>query len=482
MNTSLDQWFNEPSKTEKNHLNKQCISNIEAFEIVKNEILWDFTDAKTQYLSHKIHSYPARFIPQIPKTFIKLFTKKGDTVLDPFMGGGTTLVEALLNKRNGIGIDFNPLAHLIANLKTDLLDSFNFENIKYNIETQEVSMNEINQLKDKLPKRKEKEYFHDDLLKRIVQIRKSSKLFSNPIICRLLDVSLSSAIFSLIDQNGRKKEIVKWSADRFYKLFLKNIRLFAKELIHLKNKVGNDKSKIEVIKGDSRKLNYIENKSVDLIVTSPPYVNALDYYRIHQYNMAVLDLDIKLFKDNEIGGHSHFINNRFRLLSEYLGDMGRTIIEMNRVLKRNKICVIVVGNSSLEYELIESHKFFSQLGEKMGFKIITSINRNIDKTKKHHSNIGKIDDEYILVMEKISDCEFESNNTYELVKVVKDLMVKFLEKLKQDGTGSSITTIKKPSVERLEDNYRKINEAISTIEEDIEIINDIKPIITTKYS
>jgi DNA methylase. len=67
---------------------------------VLNKIDWDFKDFTTQYLTHTFHSYPARFIPQIPLTFIKLFTKEEETVLDPMCGCATTLIEALLNNRN----------------------------------------------------------------------------------------------------------------------------------------------------------------------------------------------------------------------------------------------------------------------------------------------------------------------------------------------------------------------------------------------
>jgi DNA modification methylase len=62
--------------------------------VALDRIDWDFKDSITQYLSHKFHSYPARFIPQIPLTFISLFTKEGDVVFDPMCGCGTTLVEA----------------------------------------------------------------------------------------------------------------------------------------------------------------------------------------------------------------------------------------------------------------------------------------------------------------------------------------------------------------------------------------------------
>jgi site-specific DNA-methyltransferase (cytosine-N4-specific) len=80
---------------------------------------WDFADAKTGLGSHAIHPYPAKFIPQIPRTLIKLFHPGGDSaVLDPFCGSGTTLVEALSAGVPSIGIDVNPLATLVTKVKT----------------------------------------------------------------------------------------------------------------------------------------------------------------------------------------------------------------------------------------------------------------------------------------------------------------------------------------------------------------------------
>jgi len=70
---------------------------IDTIKLLDN-IDWNFKTAKTQYLSHTFHQYPARFIPQIPSAFIKLFTQEGETVLDPFVGCGTTLVEAFLHR------------------------------------------------------------------------------------------------------------------------------------------------------------------------------------------------------------------------------------------------------------------------------------------------------------------------------------------------------------------------------------------------
>ena len=82
---------------------------------------WDFSDAKTDYLTHSLHPYPAKFIPQIPNALIQELSSVGDTILDIFAGSGTTLVEALTLKRNAIGIDANPLSLLICKAKTTIL-------------------------------------------------------------------------------------------------------------------------------------------------------------------------------------------------------------------------------------------------------------------------------------------------------------------------------------------------------------------------
>ena len=79
---------------------------------------WEFSDADTQYLTHNIHRYSGKFIPQIAGKAIELLTMPGDLVLDSYMGSGTTLLEAMLRDRTSIGVDLNPLAILISRVKT----------------------------------------------------------------------------------------------------------------------------------------------------------------------------------------------------------------------------------------------------------------------------------------------------------------------------------------------------------------------------
>ena len=71
-------------------------------------------------LTHNFYRYPARFSPQLVRAVIDTFTEPNDLVLDPFVGGGTTLVESLASGRHAIGADISSLATFVSEVKTRL--------------------------------------------------------------------------------------------------------------------------------------------------------------------------------------------------------------------------------------------------------------------------------------------------------------------------------------------------------------------------
>src|SRR3990172_4602048 len=78
----------------------------------------NFHGENSGYASHDLHAFAAKFPPQLPRAFIRGLTSLGDIVLDPMMGSGTTVVEALLERRRGIGLDLDPLALRLGRVKT----------------------------------------------------------------------------------------------------------------------------------------------------------------------------------------------------------------------------------------------------------------------------------------------------------------------------------------------------------------------------
>jgi len=85
-----------------------------------------FHGCNGRYSTHAWHPFPAKFPPQLPEAFISGLTFEGETVFDPMMGSGTTLVEAARLGRKAIGCDIDPLARLIVGAKlakTDFLEA-----------------------------------------------------------------------------------------------------------------------------------------------------------------------------------------------------------------------------------------------------------------------------------------------------------------------------------------------------------------------
>jgi hypothetical protein len=99
-------------------MNKASTTDLLAAEPVQ----WDFHDADTRQLTHSIHRYSGKFIPQIARQAIDLLTEPDHLILDPYAGSGTTLLEAMLAGRRAVGIDISPLAVLISRTKVTPID------------------------------------------------------------------------------------------------------------------------------------------------------------------------------------------------------------------------------------------------------------------------------------------------------------------------------------------------------------------------
>jgi hypothetical protein len=124
-----------------------CENNFFTIFVAKTNIMferridnnWNFKTANTKEFTHCYHTYPAMMIPQVARTLIEQFAPQGrfELLFDPYMGSGTSLVEASLKGVNSIGTDINPLARLISKAK---VSHFNIDQIeKYLSEIQLLS-------------------------------------------------------------------------------------------------------------------------------------------------------------------------------------------------------------------------------------------------------------------------------------------------------------------------------------------------------
>ena len=230
---------------------------------------------QTQRQGHSLHyvvPYQACFAPQIPEFFIKNFSEKGDVVLDPFCGRGTTVLEANQQNRIGLGVDISPLALEIAKSK---LKNVTYEQVK-------ERLSQIDFSKEILKGYEEfKDIYHPKTYSQIMNLKEQLK--DSPVDNLIRAVVFgrlhghSNGFFSVWTFNVisfAKERIKKQSAKRGLKPDFRNVipRILKKARTVLEHPVI-EQPKSKLFKSDSRKLP-IENNSVDLIVTSPPFLDA----------------------------------------------------------------------------------------------------------------------------------------------------------------------------------------------------------------
>ncbi len=366
---------------------------------------WTFRGVNTQEHIHCIHPYPARMIPQIARRLIKRYSKPNDIVLDPFCGSGSVLAEAKILGRRSIGIDINPLAVLIAKVKTTPIDPLKLEKclswIKnklkepinpgiprfFNLEYwfKEKTIKELSVLRYILSQIEDKDvrdFFHVCFSKTVIDVS----------LCRSKEYKL---------YRMTEEEIKRFNPDTF-KEFEENAKRAIKGMKEYYEK-ASDKSSI-VMLGDSRYIP-LEDNSVDLIVTSPPYGDSkttVAYGQFSRYPALWIGFDEKLVRSVDkisLGGnrsklefHSDTLNSviaeiekrnkkRAKDVESYFADLGKCIAEFSRVLKPNGYACIVIGNRTVSRVKIPTDRIIVEIGREFNLDHVITYYRDIP-TKK----------------------------------------------------------------------------------------------------
>ena len=309
------------------------------FHIVKR----NRTRSINQYLTHWIYPYKGKFHPQMIRALLNIIgLNEGDTVLDPFVGSGTTALEAQLLGINCIGIDISPLCVLQSKVKTESIEV----------------LPEILEWKDKILSKIGVSLFNSEgkTLESVIKDIPNEKVRNFYLMAKLIAVS---------DNARRKKD--------FIKSFIKNLELMilsVKDHDEIVKTLNLRLGKVNISLGDARLLPLKDN-SVDGIVTSPPYSIALDYVSNDAHALKTLGYNLQELRKKFIGVRG----NGQRRIDLYNEDMKKCLKEMHRVLKAGKYAVIVIGNATYQGKEIKTVEFVIHYAEKVGFKLV----RNIDK-------------------------------------------------------------------------------------------------------
>lgn len=390
------------------------VSNVERIRKLE-EIDWDFVEAKTGYLTHSVHPYPAKFIPQIPRTLVRELASTGDTVLDPFCGSGTTLIEALRLECNAIGIDASPLACLISRAKTTKIDEKEAAKLNFLYEQiMETAQNEFDDqatlftnnstnlgINNELLFKGVEDWFDAHVITELYYIRSKCLQLDDTRLRDIVLAAFSSIIVTVSRQDSdtryvkREKNIKKGECLR---LFCRNLKSFVRKSLELSEEV-NESNAVNIYEADILNPPKIDN--VDLLVCSPPYPNAFSYHLYHRTRMLWLGMDQPKFKQEEIGSHRKYSSkSKNRATVETFKREFFTIFSwLKDVIKSGGYACFVIGDSTLGGTIIKNDQLIIEQARKCGFHLEANIQRNLLGTKKSFNpSIGKIRQEHIVIL------------------------------------------------------------------------------------
>lgn len=358
---------------------------------------WSFTKDDTRYLTHDLHPYPAKFIPQIPAHLIAELSLPGDVVFDPFGGSATTAVEAVRLGRRAISCDANPLSALIGRVKTGFMDAETrtdieqlFAAIESHLLAPEAgtsawyaSLRERHQEHVPCIPNLEK-WFDPRVVAELSLIRHLIESTTTGVAYDAAQLALSRIVIRLSNQESEtryvsvKKPIGPKLALRAYLDSLKGV---SKRLEIAANNLQYADARFLV--GDSREDldTQVADNAVDLIVTSPPYPNATDYHLYHRFRLFWLGFDPRHLGRVEIGSHLRHQRNGSGF-EEYKEDMRHVIEGCHRVLSPGRYAVFVVGDAIFKGETFSTSDAISEAAADAGFDVAGLIERPVHQTKR----------------------------------------------------------------------------------------------------
>ncbi|NSW77283.1 MAG: methyltransferase domain-containing protein [Candidatus Atribacteria bacterium] len=303
------------------------------------------TRSVNQYLTHWIYPYKGKFHPQMIRALLNIMgMDRGNVVLDPFVGSGTAALEAQLLGIDFIGVDISPLCVLQSRVKTESV----------------AALPEILRWKDEVAAKIGVNLFNPDekAFERTLERIPDERVRNFYLMAKLVAVS---------DRVRRKKDFTK-AFQKNLDLMILSVRDYNDVVQELDLKLGN----VDIRRGDARNLP-LADESIDGIVTSPPYSIALDYVANDAHALEMLGYDLKKLREEFTGVRG----KGQRRIDLYNEDMKRSLEEMYRVLKPGRFAVIIIGNAMYQGQEVETVRFITEQGERIGFQVVQNMEKII---------------------------------------------------------------------------------------------------------
>jgi len=405
---------------------------------------WDFRTANTKQYTHCFHSYPAMMIPQVAARILNEFGKNANLLFDPYCGTGTSLVEANLKGINAVGTDINPLARLIAKVKTtiiplSILDSYlkDFNEFIFSIRLGG------NKIKPNIPNFKNIDYwFKKETQYELAIIKEYIENIDNKDVQDFFKVAFSETVRDVSLTRNSEFKLYRMSEKQMERFSPDTLSIMINKLIRNRNGMAEY---ISIKKNDSISVIYDFNtvygipsnilpyESVDIVITSPPYGDSRTTVAYGQFSrLSNQWLGYEEFNEvdkRSMGGKRKKFIKKFNFepldraideitekdmkrvcdVASFYMDYERSINNVSKVVKKGGIVAYVVGNRRVKGVEIPNDEITKEFFERNGFIHLKTIIREIPNKRmpkrNSPSNVAGLTDttinhEYIVILQK----------------------------------------------------------------------------------
>jgi len=347
-----------------------------------------------QYLTHWFYPYKGKFHGQMIKAIINFIGTSGDDViLDPFMGSGTTLIEASVIGTNSVGIEINPALCIVSQIKLDSL-KINYPEFARSVKQKDLLkiFEYFNDARAYLNERKwEIEANNQNARDILMELWKNH--FPNSFVKEYpfewRNLLLLIYLHALSDYTYLKGTNKEKSFEEFFIINFNEYLKTIKGTYTTFKKLNIKPRKYKVILGSALNLP-LEDSSVKGIVTSPPYSIALDYVKNDLHLLNYLGIDTKRLRKEMVG----LKGKKMEKLRMYEEDIRKSVEEMYRILKNGGWAAIVLGDVVVNGKRTDFCKKIIEWAPEIGFKDAYAMKRPI------LGGFARLRYEYVLFLQK----------------------------------------------------------------------------------
>lgn len=328
---------------------------------------------------HGFHTYPARMHPATARRLVRTVSAPGTTVLDPFCGSGTVLVEAMLAGRRAVGTDLNPLAVCLARLKTTRFDAAARRAIVALARSIALFADARRERRAGATHRYSREDVTlfaphvllelDSLAAGIAELASGDRAIREALELVLSSVLVKVSLAS--SDTSARREPRRTAAGFPSRLFERKADELARRLGEFARSVPDGVPDAVVAEDDAGRLKTVAASSVDAIVTSPPYAATYDYLAQHALRLRWLGLDSRALAADEMGARRNYARlDAPAAARTWRAEIDRALRSMRRVCRPGGRVAFLIGDSAVGSQALRADEVIASIAPEAGFTLL----------------------------------------------------------------------------------------------------------------